>query len=196
MTPTAAGTAMRRAFSRNSTNAVSAPPRGKRACALNSSTWIAQPGITLKIPNIIYPIGSGPAYEIDTRNVFFLPYNYLRAAPQDPKAGSSNFLGAPSGLMYEDWNFEGNYIVSRDTGPILFRFTADITKVSDMDDMFCGGLALTIALAIAPSLTQSDAKMGELASEYKLRMGEARTVNAIEEGAIEPPEDDWIACRL
>ncbi len=98
--------------------------------------------------------------------------------------------------MYEDWNFEGNFIVSRDTGPILFRFVADISVVEKMDDMFCEGLACRIAMALCEPLTQSAAKFQRIVGEYKMHMGEARTVNAIEVGPVEPPEDDFITCRL
>ena len=143
-----------------------------------------------------YPLGSGPSSQSETRNVFRLPAGYLKVAPQDPKAGSSNFLGAPSGIMYEDWLFSGDYIVSRDTGPIIFRFIADMTTVSQFDDMFCEGLACRIAIGICPSVTQSTEKVKEIEAEYKVFMGEARTVNAIEIGPVEPPEDDFITCRI
>lgn len=70
----------------------------------------------------IYPIGSGPSSQGATRNVFRLPAGYLRVAPQDPKAGSMSNLGASTALTYTDWLFEGDYIVSAETGPLLFRF--------------------------------------------------------------------------
>jgi len=44
-----------------------------------------------------------------------------RVAPRDPKAGSSSFLGAPSGLEYTDWLYEGNLLISRDVARIMFR---------------------------------------------------------------------------
>ena len=143
-----------------------------------------------------YPLGTGPSSESETRNIFRLPSGYLKTAPQDPKAGSTNYLGAPSGLQYEDWDLSGNFLVSSDTGPLLFRFIADVTKVRDMDDMFCEGLSLKVATGIAKSLTQSHEKLADLASEYKTVMGEARTANLIEVGAIEPPEDDIVTCRM
>lgn len=154
--------------------------------------------IAADIENLVfnYPIGTGPSSQSETRNVYRLPAGYLREAPQDPKAGSTSYLGAPSGLMYKDWNFEGDYIVSRDVYPIIFRFGADVTKVTEMDDLFCEGLACRIAIAICEALTQSGSKLQTIASAYKLFMGEARLVNAIEEGPVEPEEDDWITCRI
>lgn len=151
---------------------------------------------TMKRLQLLYPVGTGPSSESETRNVFRLPSNYLKAAPQDPKAGSTNYLGAPSGIQYEDWNFQDKYLVSGDSGPIIFRFIADVIKVRDMNDMFCEGLALKIATGVAKSLTQSHEKLVDLASEYKMVMGDARTANLIEIGPIEPPEDDFIVCRM
>lgn len=146
--------------------------------------------------DINYPIGTGPAMQEQTRNVFMLPNGYLRMAPQDPKAGSVSFLGAPTGLMYNDWVFDGNYIISRSPYPIMVRFAADITLVNTMDDMFCEGLGARIGEEVCESLTQSGSKIAIIAAAYKTFMNEARTVNGIEEGAEEPPEDDYITCRI
>lgn len=143
-----------------------------------------------------YPIGSGPSSQEGSRNVYRLPAGFLKVAPQDPKAGSVSRLGAPSGLPYEDWDLSGNFMVSRDIQPILFRFVADVTRVSSMDDMFCEGLACRVAIACCEAITQSTSKIQTCVSEYNKVMGEARTVNAIEIGAVEPPEDDLIQCRV
>ena len=43
----------------------------------------------------VYPIGTGPRSQDTTKNVFMLPYGYLKTAPQDPKQGSFSYLGAP-----------------------------------------------------------------------------------------------------
>ena len=65
-----------------------------------------------------------------------------------------------------------------------------------MDPMLCEGLAARIAMAVCPKVTQSQGKMGEVSGIYQKFMSEARMVNAIETGAIEPPEDDYITCRV
>ena len=146
--------------------------------------------------NINYPIGAGPAIQTFTRNVFQLPNGFLRMAPEDPKAGSVSFMGAPTGLMYKDWNLEGNYLTSQQPFPIVLRFVADVTQVPKMDDMFCEGLGARIAAEVCETLTQSGNKLGTIASAYARFMGEARTINGIETGAVEPPEDDFITCRI
>jgi len=153
-------------------------------------------GVGLAELNIVYPLNSGPVTQDRTRNVFRLPAGFLRQAPRDPKQGSTSKLGAPSALPYEDWNFEGNYIVSWDAIPIILRFVADVTNVADMDDMFCEGLGCRIAIEVMPILTQSTTKVEQIFKLYKDTMGEARTVNGIETGATEPPEDDFVTCRL
>lgn len=157
--------------------------------------WLA---INASMKNLIlvYPIGSGPSSETFTKNVFHLPANYLRMAPQDPKAGSVSILGAPTGDIYEDWAFENSYIVSEDIGPIVLRFVADIVNVKEMHDLFCEGLANRMAYECCEKLTQSDAKKVQLGQAYNKFMTDARTVNAIETGADEPPMDDWISTRL
>ena len=157
-------------------------------------------GVALASIPIGYPINSGPISGMNgqmaaNRNLYRLPAGYLCPVGQDPKAGSISFLGAPSGLMYRDWNIEGNFIVTQDSATIVFRFVADYTNVPGMDDMFCEGLAARIAEAICEPLTQSTAKIQSIRLTYKERMGEARLRNAIEIGAEEPPMDDYLSTR-
>lgn len=144
---------------------------------------------------IIYPIGSGPASQSATKNVFRMPAGYLRRAPQDPKAGAMSFLGGPSGIGYDDWLLQGDYLVSASAFPIVLRFVADITDVAAMDDMFCEGLAARIGFEVVERLMQATAKRAALAAAYLKVMGEARLVNGIETGPVEPPEDDYLTVR-
>lgn len=161
-----------------------------------SLMWTQVPSAALSRLLVIYPIGTGPSIDNTTKNLFRLPNGYMREAPQDPKAGSTSFLGAPSGIMYTDWELNGDYIVSRTSYPLMLRFVGDVTWVPAMDPMFCEGLACRVAMAVCEPLTQSGAKLQSIAAEYQRFMTEARMVNGIEEGASEPPEDDWIVCRL
>ena len=152
-------------------------------------------GVGLAGFNITYPVAAGPASQASTRNVYRLPSGYLRTAPSDPKAGSVSFLGAPSGLQYTDWIYEGDFIVTREVDPITLRFVADMVDVIRMDDMFCEGLAARIAVGVCEPLTQSTTKIGIIEKEYMKIMTEARTVNGIETGATEPPLDDYLTAR-
>jgi hypothetical protein len=143
----------------------------------------------------LYPIGSGPSTQSTTSNVFRLPANFLREAPQDPKAGASSALGAPGTLNYEDWEYEGNFLVSQTDSPIVYRFVADVVTVPNFDDMFCEGLAARIAMETCERITNSTAKLAAATQAYAKTMGEARDVNGIETGSVQPPTDDYIACR-
>ncbi len=120
----------------------------------------------------------------------------MREAPQDPKAGQAAFLGAPDGSTFQDWDFESDYFTSTDTGPLVFRFAADVQDTLQFDPMFAEGLGCTIGKEVAEILTQSTAKVVRIENDYKAIMGEARIVNGIENGPTYPPEDSYITTRL
>ena len=145
--------------------------------------------------DFIYPIGAGPVTDLQTRNVFRLPVGYLRDAPQMPKQGSSLFLGSPGALAYTDWEFDGDYIISSSPGPIIYRFGADFQDTTRMDPLFVEGFACRIALEVCEPLNQDVSKLTSVANEYAKFMGEARTVNGIEQGPTEAPEDDYVTTR-
>lgn len=173
----------------------------------NVSAWSSTPTLvassinwrpiaaSLKNLQFTYPIGSGPSSQTVSKNAYHLPAGFLREAAQDPKASTNPYLGSPTGLAQDDWNFQGNFIVSNQASLLIFRFVADVTKVRNMDDMFCEGLGCRIASEVCEPLTQSGSKLQTIASAYAKFMGDARTVNAIEIGYENPPEDDLITCR-
>lgn len=150
---------------------------------------------TLSNAALLYPLTAGPLSQTGTRNAFRLPSGFLREAPQMAKPGLSAPLGGPLGVTYDDWEYDGQYIVSSMDGAFIYRFVADITRVASMDDMFCEGLAYRMALATCMKLTQSDTKLQTIASAYKLFMGEARLVNGIEAGSVVPPDDEFLTVR-
>lgn len=158
--------------------------------------WATLTGATLAPIVIPWPAGAGPFTDQNSRNVFPLPYGYLREAPRDPRAGDYSVLGYPSNLVRTDWVFEGGYIISSDPGPIMFRFGANISQVSLMDAQFCEGLACRIAYEICETLTNSNTKLQAIGGQYRALMGEARTINGIETGSNQPPLDDFLACRV
>jgi hypothetical protein len=161
-----------------------------------SSSWLLLTTTpSLVSPNFVYPIGAGPSGQVSTRNAYRLPNGFLRQAPEDPKQGSTLFLGAPSALAYRDWNLESDYLTTRDSGVILFRFSADLADTTKFDPMFIQGLAARLAYDNCEALTQSTAKKADAERAYKSYMTEARMVNGIETGPTEPPEDDYIRCR-
>src|SRR5216684_2039227 len=152
-------------------------------------------GVGLATLNIVYPIGSGPSTQSSSRNVFLLPAGFLRRAPQVQKIGIPSISG-PSGISYDDWLIEGEYIISGDTGPIPLRFVANITDVSRMHTMFCEGVAARIAFAICDVITQRDGQFQLVAKVYAEWKTEASTFDGIENQFTDDPDDDLISVRL
>ena len=152
-------------------------------------------GVGLSGVSITYPIGAGPVSQSFTRNVYRLPNGFLRRAPEDPKAGSRSYLGAPGNAEYEDWNIEGGYLVTADNTPIILRFVADVTDVSRFDDMFCECLAGRISMEVCEPLTQSSAKVQVCKAAWQKAEADAITNNSIIVGSEEMPLDDWLAAR-
>lgn len=148
-------------------------------------------------PDVVtYPIGTGPASEINSRNIFRLPAGFLRKAPQMPSYGRVSPLGQPVGNTYTDWELTDGFIVSASATPIIFRFIADVQDVSLFDDMFCEGLAARLALDVGPMLTDKPIDRAHIQRAYDRAMFEARVVNSIDESADDPPEDEWVTVRI
>lgn len=151
-----------------------------------SSNWQAMTTApTLNDPNIVYPIGFGPASQTTTRNVLKLPTGFLRLASQDPKR-----VQAPS-----DWVLENGFVLSEFPGAVIFRYVADIADTDQFDPAFSEGLSARIAMDLCETITQSNTKKSILIALYNDTMAKARMVNSIENGWIEPPEDDYITVR-
>lgn len=162
-----------------------------------SANWMTMTTApTLAAANFVYPIGAGPANQDATKNVFQLPANYLREAPQNPKNGAVQVVGGPVGNFTNDWLYESNFIVSANPDIIIYRFVADINNSLTFDPMFNEGLASRIAFEVCEPLTQSGTKLQAIANEYKTFMSEAGLVNAIETGPVQPEVDPYIQCRL
>jgi hypothetical protein len=156
----------------------------------------APSGVSLtRLSTSIFPLGSGPTWQTWNKNAYRLPSGYLKRAPQDPKSGYFSWLGAPANDAATDWQFEGDYLVTRDGSPIVFRFVADITDVTEMDDQFCEMLGAKVGDEVCEALTQSTAKVASCQAAYKLAEFKAKTANAIETGSDDEPLDDYIACR-
>jgi hypothetical protein len=160
-----------------------------------STKWIPIRGVLSPL-FMTFPIGCGPVEDSTSKNIYHLPAAYLRMAPQDPKAGSTSILGAPTGIMYNDWELEDEYICSRDWTTIILRFQAKVADVRRMNSLFCEALSLRIAYDGCEALTQSTEKQAALRTKYNEMLSKAQLINAIETGAEEPPLDDYIATRL
>ena len=156
----------------------------------------APSGVALAQLDIVWPVGSGPSSQFQTKNVYRLPAGFLRVAPQNPKGDINPWLGGPAGNTQSDWTYYGGaYFTTWDFGPIVYRFCADVVDVTQFDPMFCEGLAARIGMEVCRTLSQSNADVQEIKQAYALAMREARTVNAIEAGFSAPPQDEFITVR-
>lgn len=152
-------------------------------------------GVGITTMNILYPIGTGPSTQDTTRNVYLKPAGYLRLAPQNPKPGMGA-LGGPTGVLYNDWLLEGEYLITGDLGPIPLRFVADFTDVARMDPNFCEGLAARIAMSICDTITQSNSQVQLVAKIFSEWQSRAKMIDGVEQGFDDPPDDEYIAVRL
>lgn len=164
----------------------------------SAANWLALGGTVVDL-QILYPLGTGPAADTTTSNVYRLPRGFLRAAPTNPKGASSVWMGMPRGTIREDWVYEDNYIVAGQTPTLLLRYVADMIDVPDMPALFCEALAASLAEATAATLVQPQEDVPRAVSRARLAYRDARAkavrVNAIEIGPIDPYIDDFILAR-
>lgn len=121
-----------------------------------------------------------------TRNIYRLPANFIRFAPQDPKAAGIARQGLTAGMPWNDWEIEAGLLYTTDTAPIILRFVADQTDVSSMGALFCEVWASQLAAEVALPLTQSVEKMNLAIGRATRWLGVAKALNAIEEGSTDP----------
>jgi hypothetical protein len=160
--------------------------------------WLLVNGTVAPL-TFLYPIGTGPATDLSTHNVFRLPHGFLRKAPTNPKSDLSTWLGAPSGNFPEDWVFEDDYIVSFRHDPMLLRYVQNIVDVPLMSPEFCEILAARIAEECAPILATADVLpliLQSTRAQYKDERHEAIRINGIELAPVELDLDSYITCRF
>lgn len=164
----------------------------------SAGNWLDVGGSVVDL-QILYPLGTGPAADTTTSNVYRLPRGFLRTAPTNPKGAASVWMGMPRGTVREDWVFEDNYIVAGQTPTLLLRYVADMIDVPDMPALFCEMLAASLAEANAAALVQPVEDVPRSVNRARLAYRTARSaavrVNAIEIGPIDPYLDDFILCR-
>lgn len=124
-----------------------------------------------------------------TKGIFLLPYGYLRMAPQDQKAAGAAVTGTSSGVRYLDWEFEGNYLMSSDPDPVLFRFVADINLVPSFEPLFSESLSARIGFEIVEILTQDPTKEQLIGTIYQRYSERAKLYNRIEIGTTEDEDE-------
>lgn len=168
------------------------------AALANSSLWtqhFTSPGVAGAgyARPMLFMVAAGPGVTINgrDRNIFPLPNGFLRATYQDPKTASTATNVTSAGLQFSDWQFESDYIVSAEPGPLILRFVADVSDVSTMDDLFCEGLGARVGYEICETMTQSNIKLQAIGQAYQKFMSDARLINHIENAGNEPMEEQY-----
>ena len=144
---------------------------------------------------LAWPLGAGPAEDTFTMNIYRLPANWLRLAPDNPKTGITPWLGGPTFVPQRDWVFySSQWMVSSEVKPVRLRYIADFQDVSRMDAMFCEAFALSMAQECASACDAED-HLPAINQKYRVLVVDARSVNAIEIGPVTPPDDQFITVR-
>lgn len=116
---------------------------------------------------------------------FTLPEDFLRLLDDYPEDLSNS----------KDWQIEGKKIITDDSAPLYIRYIYDVTDPNEFDALFCEALSSRIAMEICEELTQSNSKIATMEGMYIKTIREARRINAIENVAAKPPEDEWVTVR-
>jgi hypothetical protein len=95
----------------------------------------------------------------------------------------------------KDWQIEGKKILTDDDAPIYIRYIYDVEDPNEFDALFSEALSSKIAMELCEEITQSNSKLQAVSEMYKAAIREARRINAIENVAAKPPEDEWITVR-
>lgn len=177
----------------------SGSPRVYYICTANNTAgtvdpvgapWVAIGTVTAdRIISFLQPAGVGKTVTSRARNMFALPHGFLRVLAPDPMVESTGQLNTSGGLPQTDYQFEGNFIITSASGPILLRYVADVSNVLEMDGLFCEGLASRVAFELAETLTQNKDKITAASAAYTAFMTDARLVNWIETANSEPQEE-------
>jgi hypothetical protein len=116
-------------------------------------------------------------------NRYSLPNDFIRLI-RDDESGQE-----------VDWKIEGQYILSGDASPLEIRYIADITDPNSFDTLFIEAFECKLALECCEEITGSTAKRSGVQADYDDAIAEAKRMGAIEKGAQEFPEDEWLRAR-
>ena len=161
----------------------------------SSTKWMLMSG-TVQNLEVFYPIGCGPAWDLQSMNVLRLPYGFNRIAPNYYFDNTCPYLGADITPNNDDWVIEGDYAISATQNTVMMRFVGDVIDVYDMDAMFCEGLAAEMAWNACERVTGNPDKKRDCRAAYEEYMTEARLGNAIVEGQKRQPQSEYITCRI
>lgn len=119
----------------------------------------------------------GPAYQ------FTLPTDFLRLHPDHKYRAET------------DWQIEGRHLLTDDGDTLYLRYIKRVSDTEEFDPLFVDAFACRLALQLCEPITQSNTKKTLIWEEYRETIAEAKRTNAIENIAVDPPEDDWVSVR-
>lgn len=129
------------------------------------------------------------------RNIFPIPDNFLRIAPQDPKAPGNAYSATSAGMQYSDYSLEREWLLSAATDPIIFRYVMNAQFVRWYDPLFCEMVAARMAYDLCEMITGSAQKKQLMTQTYGRYLSDAQQTNAVESGTTEPADDEWSSLR-
>ena len=94
-----------------------------------------------------------------------------------------------------DWVIEGGKILTNWAAPLNVRYTADIDTEALWDPLFYDALAISLAIDLCESITNSTSKKAALDQEYLAAIGRAKKANAFEQLAQVAPDPSFITVR-
>lgn len=116
-------------------------------------------------------------------NSFTLPADFIRLLPAYPEDNTNT----------QDWQIEGNKILTNDAAPIYIRYIKSIS--SFRDPLLVEAVAAKMAIEMCEEITQSNAKKADAREDYKDAIREAKKMNSFENESPTPPEDVWLTVR-
>jgi len=125
----------------------------------------------------------------------------LAASVDAPPFGWNHAFSLPSDCLRLipdleiDYIVEAKQILADDSGPLEIRYISRVTDPNQFDPIFAESLSAKLAAELAEVRTQSNSKKEFAEQLFKDKIAEARRVNAFEQPAITPQEDDWVTTR-
>ncbi len=125
-----------------------------------------------------------------------LPPDFLDLAPPDQKYGVAfgGFISGPPNT--NDWQIEGQSIVSDQVSPLQIRYISSNVTESMFDASFAEAFSALLAVETCEELTQSNTKFQNIGRIYDEAMETAKKRNAFESRPALAPIDSWITQRF
>lgn len=137
---------------------------------------------------------------------FAIARDSIAADADGPEWGDWDRYGLPNGFIrlirddesgqQVDFRIEGQFILSRAGAPLEIRFVQDVIDPNEYDDLFIEAFECALALVTCKEVTGNTAMKESLKDDFDTAIAEAKKAGAIEKGAQNFPEDDWVNARL